>query len=109
MDFRHPSPIKQRHTAKWIWERLAAEYGFTGGQSTVRQWVRRHRPTSTRAVTLPLAHDPGAEAQIDFGEATVRLAGRDTVVQLFCARLVYSTRGVVRAYERQDRVAGRAL
>jgi transposase len=98
-------PRKQRHTAKRIWERLVAEYGFSGGQSTVRQWVRRHRPTSTRAVTLPLAHDPGAGAQIDFGEATVRLAGRDTVVQLFCARLAYSTRDVVRAYERQDRSA----
>ena len=87
-------PRKQRHTAKRIWERLVAEYHFAGAETTVRQWVRAHRPTSTRAVTLPLAHDPGAEAQIDFGEATVRLAGRDTMVQLFCARLAYSTRDV---------------
>lgn len=98
-------PRKQRHTAKRIWERLVAEYDFPGAETTVRQWVRAHRPTSTRAVTLPLAHDPGAEAQIDFGEATVGLAGRDTKVRLFCARLAYSTRDVVRAYEREERSA----
>ena len=55
-------PCKQRHTAKRIWERLLAEYGFKGGQSTVRQWVREHRSTNMRRLTLPLAHDPGAEA-----------------------------------------------
>ncbi len=98
-------PRKQRHTAKRIWERLLAEYGFKGGQSTVRQWVREHRPTNLRKLTLPLAHDPGAEAQIDFGEAQVRIAGMETTVQLFCARLAYSTRDVVHAYLRQDRSA----
>lgn len=96
-------PRKQRHTAKRIWERLVAEHGFGGAESTVRQWVREHRPASLRAVTVPLAHDAGAEAQIDFGEALVRIAGVETEVQLFCARLAYSTRDVVRAYSHQDR------
>ena len=98
-------PRKQRHTAKRIWQRLVSEYEFSGGQSTVRQWVRKHRPTNLRKLTLPLAHDPGAEAQIDFGEAQVRVAGVETTVQLFCARLAYSTRDVVRAYLRQERSA----
>lgn len=98
-------PRKQRHTAKRIWERLVAEYGFEGAQSTVREWVREHRPTNTPKLTLPLAHDPAAEAQIDFGEAVVRVAGVETRVQLFCARLAYSTRDVVHAYRRQDRSA----
>jgi transposase len=98
-------PRKQRHTAKRIWERLVAEHGFRGAETTVRQWVREHRPASLRAVTVPLTHDAGAEAQIDFGEALVRIAGVETVVQLFCARLAYSTRDVVRGYTRQDRAA----
>jgi transposase len=98
-------PRKQRHTAKRIWERLVAEHGFGGAETTVRQWVREHRPASLRAVTVPLAHDAGAEAQIDFGEALVRIAGVEAVVQLFCARLAFSTRDVVRAYTRQDRAA----
>ena len=29
---------KQRHTAKRIFDRLVEEYGFTGGESTVRRW-----------------------------------------------------------------------
>jgi transposase len=98
-------PRKQRHTAKRIWERLVAEHGFGGAETTVRQWVREHRSASLRAVTVPLAHDAGAEAQIDFGEALVRVAGVEAVVQLFCARLAFSTRDVVRAYTRQDRAA----
>ncbi len=98
-------PRKQRHTAHRIYERLVDEHGFGGSESTVRQWVRNHRPRATNRVTIPLAHDPGSEAQIDFGEALVRLAGIDTVVQLFCARLAYSTRDVVHAYQRQDRAA----
>ncbi|MHB8508882.1 MAG: IS21 family transposase, partial [Candidatus Dormibacteria bacterium] len=98
-------PRKQRHTAHRIYERLVAEHGFGRSESTVRQWVQNHRPRAINRVTIPLAHDPGAEAQIDFGEALVRLAGFDTVVQLFCARLAYSTRDVVRAYHNQPRAA----
>ncbi|MHB8510378.1 MAG: hypothetical protein ACYDGR_17315, partial [Candidatus Dormibacteria bacterium] len=57
-------PRKQRHTAHRIYERLVAEHGFGGSESTVRQWVRNHRPRAITRVTIPLAHDPGAEAQI---------------------------------------------
>ena len=80
---------KQRHTARHVFQRLRDEHGFTGGESTVRAWLREHRRTSLRGVTVPLAHDPGAEAQIDFGAARVILAGVETVVALFCARLAH--------------------
>src|SRR3989304_8493193 len=33
-------PPKQRHTARRIYERLASEFGFKGGEATVRQYVR---------------------------------------------------------------------
>lgn len=68
-------------------------------------WVREHRRSSLRSVTVPLAHDPGAEAQIDFGAARVRLAGVETTVALFCARLAHSTRDVVIAYPVEHRAA----
>ncbi len=99
------APRKQRHTARRIWHRLQAEYDFQGGESTVRQWVRRHRRADTRSVTLPLAHDVGAEAQFDFGEALVRIAGVETKAHLFCARLAFSTRDVLCAYAQEDRAA----
>jgi transposase len=105
LDEDQARPRKQRHTAKRVWERLRDEHGFTGGETTVRQWIRENVRPALNAVTLPLAHDPGAEAQIDFGEAQVRIAGEVRTVQFFCARLSHSTRDVVVAYTRQDRAA----
>jgi len=99
------APRKQRYTAHRIYERLVAEYGFEGGESSVRRWVREHRPKPRGTLTLPLAHDPGVDAQFDFGEAQVRLAGSLAPVQLFCARLAHSTRDVLWAYRRQSRAA----
>jgi hypothetical protein len=57
------APRKQRHTAHRIFQRLRD--------------------------VLPLSHPPG-EAQVDFGEATVRLAGEETKVALFVLTLPYS-------------------
>ena len=99
------APRKQRHTAHRIYERLVAEQEFRGGESSVRRWVREHRPKPRGTLTLPLAHDPGVDAQFDFGEAQVRLGGELVKLQLFCARLAHSTRDVVRAYRRQTRAA----
>jgi hypothetical protein len=33
-------PVKQRHTAKRIFERLKEEHGFTGGYTIVKDYVR---------------------------------------------------------------------
>lgn len=99
------APRKQRHTAHRVYQRLVAEYGFTGGESTVRRHVRRLKGPKTGEVTLPLAHDIGAEAQVDFGTAAVVIAGVPTTAHLFMARLCYSTRDVVVAYPQEDRSA----
>jgi transposase len=61
------SPHKQRHTAKRIYERLRDEYGFAGGYTIVKDYVRSQR-LSPREVFVPLLHAPG-HAQADFGEA----------------------------------------
>ena len=66
-------PAKQRHTAKRIFERLKEEHGFTGGYSTVKNYVRGEQLRS-REMFVPLVHPPG-EAQADFGEALVVIAG----------------------------------
>lgn len=63
-------PKKQRHTAKWIFDQLRDEHGFTGGYTTVAQYVREQRQRS-REVFVPLEHPPG-HAQVDFGVALVR-------------------------------------
>jgi len=66
-------PPKQRHTAKRIFDRLRDEYGFTGGYTIVKDYVRGEQVRS-REMFVPLTHAPG-EAQADFGEALVVLAG----------------------------------
>ena len=66
-------PVKQRHTAKRIFDRLREEHGFTGGYTIVKDYVRGEQLRS-REMFVPLTHAPG-EAQADFGEALVVVAG----------------------------------
>jgi transposase len=66
-------PAKQRHTAKRIFERLQEEHQFTGGYTIVKDYVRSAELHS-REMFIPLTHAPG-EAQVDFGEALVAIAG----------------------------------
>ena len=95
------SPRKQRHTAKRIYERLIAECGFTGGETTVRRLVRELREQPVEAF-VPLAFPAGDALQIDWGEATVYLNGVKTTINLFCARLCYSGAPIALAYRRQN-------
>lgn len=80
------APPKQRHTAKRIYDRLVAEHGFTGHEVTVRRAVVRLRP-KTPEVFIPLAVAWGQQAQVDWGQATVRIAGQLVVAHLFCLRM----------------------
>jgi transposase len=66
-------PVKQRHTAKRIFDRLKEEHGFTGGYTIVKDYVRGEQVRS-REMFVPLRHAPG-EAQADFGEALVVISG----------------------------------
>jgi transposase len=93
------APKKQRHTAHRIFERLRDEHGYTGGETVVKDAVRAWK-TSHQEVFLPLSHPPG-EAQVDFGEATIRLAGQETKVALFVMTLPYSGAIYVQAFPRE--------
>jgi transposase len=66
-------PVKQRYTAKRIFERLKEEHQFTGGYTIVKDYVRGEQ-LRTREMFVPLTHAPG-EAQADFGEALAVIAG----------------------------------
>ena len=66
-------PVKQRHTSKRIFERLKDEHGFTGGYTIVKDYVRA-ATLRGQEMFVPLTHAPG-EAQADFGEALVVIAG----------------------------------
>jgi transposase len=93
------APKKQRHTAKRIWERLKAEHGFTGGYTVVKDAVREMK-VGRKEVFLPLSHPPG-EAQVDYGFATVTLAGVPTDVALFVMTLPHSGAVYLQVFPRE--------
>lgn len=94
------APPKQRHTAKRIYDRLVAEYDFTGSERRVREYVREWRRArrSDAVGFVPLAYAPGAEAQCDWGEADVRVGGVRVTASLFCLRLCASLKPFVCAF-----------
>lgn len=100
-------PRKQRHTARRIWQRLGEELGLEAAESTVRQYVaRRKRELGQVAeVMVPQVHDPGVEAEVDFFEAAVVLAGEQQVLRFFQMRACYSGRVFVRAVARTTQQA----
>ena len=90
------APPKQRHTAKRILHRLQEEFGFTGSYTIVKDYVRQKR-TRMREVFFPLEQRPGT-SQVDFGRATVVIAGREHTAHLFCMALPFSDAIFVKAY-----------
>jgi transposase len=102
------APVKQRHTAKRVWQRLTDEHGALVGESTVRRLVARldaelHRDVSK--VTIGQTHEPGEEAEVDFGEFRARVAGSVVRLWLFILRLSFSGRGFAFAYAHQAQEA----
>src|SRR5271165_74303 len=89
-------PAKQRHTTKRIFERLKTEHGFTGGYTIVKDYVH----TSTlhgQEMFVPLAH-PAGEAQVDFGEAIVFIAGVERKAHYLAMDLPHSDDCFVAAF-----------
>ena len=93
------APVKQRHTAKRIYERLRDEHHYQGSESQVRRYVALHRRHS-QEVFVPLSHPPGM-AQFDFGEATVVIAGERRKAALAVMTLPYSDAFFISAYPRE--------
>jgi transposase len=97
-------PRKQRHTQTRIYERLRDEYQFTGSLRTISTLVKKLQGR-TPEVFCPIDHPPAGEVQIDWGQATVMLAGEESKVMIFCARSAYSKATFVRAYMRDDMIS----
>lgn len=89
-------PKKQRHTAKRIFERLRAEHSYPGGYTIVKDYVRQAK-LSSQEMFIPLAHTPG-EAQADFGEAQVVIAGVEQKAHFMALDLPHSDDCYVQAF-----------
>lgn len=85
-------PRKQRYMAAKITELLRKE-GYEGCASRLRQEVGKWRKKgSLREMYLPLSFEPGQDAQCEWGQALVVLAGREVEVQVFVMLMCYSRR-----------------
>ena len=56
--------------------------------------LRRALESGRQVVPIPQLHPPGEEAEVDFGEVSVWLAGVETVLSMFVLRLSHSGRAV---------------
>lgn len=107
------APRKQRHTARRVLARLVDEHGVSDvSYSTVRDYVALRRPQIAAAAGRGLetafvlqTHLPGAEAEVDFGDVWIRLAGVTTKCFLFTLRLSFSGKAVHRVFASQGQEA----
>jgi len=107
------APRKQRHTARRVHARLIEEYDAREVlYSSVRDFIGVRRAqieidTGHRRaeVFVPQEHAPGAEAEVDFGELYVMLAGVKTKCHMFTFRLSHSGKAVHRIYPTQGQEA----
>ncbi len=97
------APRKQRHTVTRIFHRLVEEHGAEVSYQQVRRYVADRKPQilaeSGKApieAFVPQTHQPGMEAEVDFGDVTVKLAGEVVTCYLFSFRLSYSGKAVHR-------------
>jgi len=96
LDEDQQQPVKQRHTAQRIFDRLRAEHGFSGGYTIVKDYVRLCRQRH-QEVFVPLTHAPGT-AQVDFGQALAMVNGVECTVHFFALDLPHSDAIFVMAF-----------
>ena len=98
------APRKQRHTITRIYHRLMDKHQMADvSYPVVRAYVAERKPQiraeagrGPAEVFVRQSHRPGDEAEVDFGEIVVRLAGEDVGCFLFCLRLSFSGKAVHR-------------
>jgi transposase len=102
-EWQHRTTRKQRITGSRVHRQLRQE-GYEVGITTVREYLSEWRRQRAE-VFVPLVHRPGDEAQVDFFEVTVSLAGVLRKAWLFVLRLRYSGRDFAWLYEHCDQVS----
>lgn len=91
------------YSARILWQELRSQRGFTGSYVIVR---RALAPLRLEACVASLTQRrfetaPGEQAQCDWGQVTVRLAGVRTEIHVFVMTLGYSRRGFAMGFTRE--------
>jgi transposase len=94
-------PVKQRHTARRIYNRLVSECGYEGSEEAVRRYVRLAKARlGLDKAGVYIITDPacGKEAEVDWFYAIAEIKGVRVPIKCFCMRSRYSGKLFVRAY-----------
>jgi transposase len=94
---------KQRLTGVRVLRALHEE-GYAVGRTVIYEYLRERRRQRAE-VYVPLIHRAGDEAQVDFFEVTVEIAGAWVKAWKFLLRLMYSGREFAWLYQRCDKLA----
>ncbi|MFA7754229.1 IS21 family transposase [Streptomyces sp. NRRL B-2790] len=99
---------KQKHTIARVLERLASEHDFElAAYSTVRDYVAKRRSELALEArqgrrhlegTVPQEKRPGEEAEVDFADVWLDLAGQRRKCVLLTLRMSYSGKAIHRVY-----------
>ena len=100
-------PSKQRHTTRRVWQRLVADHGAMVAEVTVSRYVARRAELGldNTEVMVPQSHEPGAEAEVDFGEFHAVITGALAKLWMFVMRLSCSGRAFDVAFAAQAQEA----
>ncbi len=104
---------KQQHTGRRVLARLVDEHAVDEvSYASVRDYVARRRPQiqaeagrTTEQAFVPQSHAPGEQAEVDFGDVWLTLAGEKTRCFMFTYRLSMSGAAVHRIYASQGQEA----
>lgn len=99
------APVKQRHTAKRVFDRLKEEFGskFNASQRTVQYYVveKKKELFNKEEAALPLEHPPG-EAQADFGEVVIVENGEEIKTYYLALSFPYSNASYEQIFRGQN-------
>jgi transposase len=90
-------------SAQILYQELKDGHGFTGSYKIVQRAVRPLRTAASVAALTQRRFEtaPGEQAQCDWGQVTVSLAGMRTKLRVFVMTLGYSRRGFAMGFERE--------
>jgi transposase len=91
------------YSARVLWQELRSQRGYRGCYETVKLAVRPLRAAATVSALTQRRFEtaPGEQAQCDWGQLAVPLAGVLTRLHVFVMTLGYSRRGFARGFEHE--------
>lgn len=86
------------YSARILYQELLRERGFAGSYQTVKRFMAPLRAAATvdSVCQMRFETEPGAQSQIDWGQARVHLRTQPVVLHVFVLTLGYSRRGYYR-------------